>query len=565
MASVKSRFGPFIPDVPVFGAEGSDIVKNALPVKGGYIPARKVVPVTEAAGQDVLAARFARSSDQTSFGFVATVERIQRLVDQRFADASRPGGYQTADGENWSIVRFGDQIFFSNFSNIIQQFDLRGDVNFSDFPISTPKARYLMVVNRFLVLLYLNEAGTISSSGVRWSGLDTPTIFPAIDINTNIRSDEAVSTLSDRQILSSELGAITGGVSGVSGADAIIFQEKGITAMNFQGGEAIFSFDVLEGSRGCVAPRSIIQEGGKVFYISDTGLYVTDGSTTERVGANRVDDFIFKTVRTDRIEEIESGIDVQQKFIFWTLPGFNDVSLVYNYAIDEFAIVEDLGIGVFARTLATAPTLEGVAEQFGGLDNMDVSLDDPQFSGGSIPIFSAFDRNNRLGSLTGATLPAVLKTPEREVFDDSRAYLNFTRPLIDATDMAVTAVMRDTLQETPSPKDNVTVQEGIAVHRVTGRYVALQIEIPENADWNFAQGIQAVFEEAGNRAPELVTLTFKAPLFLLAKTEFMLLDGDGRPLVVTAQEIPPVGSRFIVTDDGDFLTTDDGLFIVTVA
>jgi hypothetical protein len=560
---VRARFGPWLPDQPAFGSEGSRVITNALPVAGGYRPARRVVPITESVTEDVLAAVFAVSSSGAALGFVGTPTTLRKQDGNTFLNISPPGGFQTIDGDFWYFTRFADLVIATNFNNAIQKFNLLTDTAFSNLGGGAPKAKFLAVINRFLMLGYLNEAGTVSPSGVRWSAIDQPGLFPPIDILTNTRSDEAVQTLSDRQVLASEYGDITGLVAGLTSADGVIFQENGITAANFQAGESIFSFDVLEGARGCIAPRSIIQEGGRAFYMSDTGLYVTDGISSAPVGANRVDDFIFEAIRNDQLALIESGIDVRGKFLYWTLPGDQDLALVYSYAVDEFSLLDGLGVRLFVRSLSTAGTLENVAAQFGGLDNMNVSLDDPQFSGSRVPVFSAFNKQNRLGPLSGAPLPATLRTPEAEIVDDGRAYLQFSRPFIDTDQVSVRPVTRETLQEEPVERDAAMVAAGTTRHRVTARYWALQLETDDGADWTFAQGIQGVFEEAGNRDPIDVVAEFVVPAFLLIKEGLLLLDHDGRPLIEVPQLEPGEIVSFLITQSGDRLVTQAGDPLIT--
>ncbi|MEZ5935822.1 MAG: hypothetical protein R3F54_28715 [Alphaproteobacteria bacterium] len=563
MTAVRARFGPFLPDVPPFGSEGATVIKNALPVQGGYIPARQIVPFTESVTEDVLAATFAVSSAGSAFGFVGATNTLRKLDGTSFLNVSNPGGFNTLEGNFWYFVRFNDLVVGTNFNDPLQKFNLLTDTAFADLATDAPKAKFLLVVNRFLVLLFLNENGTVSPSGVRWSGIDAPTTFPFINILTNARSDGAIQTLSDRQILATEYGDITGGASGLTSADAVIFQENGITAMNFRGGDEIFAFDVLEGARGCIAPRSIVQEGGRAFYMSDTGLFFTDGISSNPLGANRVDDFLFEAIRNDKLELIESGIDVRGKFLYWTLPGEQDLTLAYSYAVDEFSLLEGLGVRLFVRSLNTAKTAESIAASFGGIDNMTLSMDDPIFAGSRVPVFTAFNADNKLGTLNGPTLPAVLRTKEAEIFDDGRAYLQFSRPFIDTDEVSVRPIVRETLQDQPQEKDSSRVIAGSARHRITARYWALQIETDEGAEWTFAQGIQGIFEEAGNRDPVDITVTFSAPPFLLVQTGLLLLDHNGVPLLVEDQLEEGESIAFLVTLDGDRLVTSDGDRLIT--
>ncbi len=565
MAKVTSRFGPFKPDLPTLGSDGSDVVTNAIPGQNGYRPVKGLEPFTDAVNDRVLASVFVISSAGAVSGFAATRTDLFQVELESFDNVTRNGGeaYNTASDGVWDFELFEDQVFASNFDDAIQVFDLGGSTDFSERGIS-PKARYMMVINGFLFLLNINEDGRVRPTGVRWSSRDDPLSFPEPG------TTEAVQTLSDRRILASRYGEITGGESGLVSADAVIFQEEAVTSVNFIGGRRTFSFNVIEGARGCNSPGSIIQVGGLVFYLDNAGFYVTDGTSSTPIGNKLIDEFFYKNVSADSLKDVRGGDDLRLKIVYWNVQDVNGdrFTLVYNYDIAEWGFLDNLfQVQVFTQSLNPGFTFDDLQRLSDTLDGLPASLDSDLFKGGGIPIFSAFDNQNRLSTFTGPNLPATLRTPEVELIEDARAYVQFSRALIDTNDFTVAPVTRDDLADeriVGAPRQKGP--GGTCLHRKTARYWGLEIKVGDGADWNFAQGLQVIYEQGGRRQPTIpIENADLVEQLLLASNDCAVLTDEGRRIeLVVIEEVAE--AFFLVTFDlenlitftGDKLTGFDG-------
>ena len=135
--------------------------------------------------------------------------------------------------------------------------------------------------------------------------------------------------------------SVTGLVSNLGGADGAVFFERGVQRMIYQGPPAIFGFYPAEGVRGCNASNSIVQVGPVVYYLGEDGFYVFDGTSSQPIGAQRVDKWFFGNVDQTHIDKVIGAVDAINKIVFWVYPsigstdGVCDQVLLYNWAINR--------------------------------------------------------------------------------------------------------------------------------------------------------------------------------------------------------------------------------------
>ncbi len=556
MAETTTRFGPLTPDLPTFGTPGTDVIENVLPARNGFRPARRLVSFTEALNERVLNSIFVESSSGVVAGFAATRQDLFRLERESFDRVTRnvDESYNTLEGGTWDFELFEDDVFATNFEDDVQVYNLNGSIDFAPVGI-VPRGRYLMTINGFLFLLHINESGLVRPTGVRWSARDRPREFPAPG------TTEAVQGLSDRRILASRYGEITGGETGLVSADGVVFQESAVTSINFVGGRRTFSFTVIEGARGCNSPGSIVQVAGLVFYLSDEGFFLTDGTSSTPIGTQIIDETFYKRISVDSLSDIRSGSDVRLKLVYWNVKDNNGerITFVYNYDIKEWSILNnEFQVQVFTRSLTPGFTFADLDRLSDTLDGLPASLDDDIFKGGGIPLFSGFDEQNALGTFTGLALAAKIQTPEIEPAKDGRVYVQFSRPLVDSNLITVTPITRDDLSDQRIigiPKEKGP--EGTCRHRKTARYWGLQLDIQDGADWDFAQGVQVVYENGGNRRPTTPIRTADIQEQLQTERGVPILDARGQRVDIV-DLTPALEDLFLITFTGDSLTTFAG-------
>lgn len=131
----------------------------------------------------------------------------------------------------------------------------------------------------------------------------------------------------------------------------------------------------------------------------------------------------------------------------------------------------------------------------GSLDDLPFSLDD--VSTATLPGLAAFSSENKLGFFAGATLEAVLETPEQR-FEGRRMDINAIWPRSDASAIFVSVASRDTLNGQSSYGDESAMDaDGQCPVLAEGRNVRCRSRIPAGTAWNYATGLEIEAQPAG--------------------------------------------------------------------
>ena len=499
---MRARFGPYTPDMPDFEAGGAEIIRNVLPTRGGYRPALAPVRIGQPISPDpIIGAVAAFDEFGAAKQFAGSTQALfqQTSGGVSWNDVSRPGGYATAVGERWKFTNFGLQLLGTNFTDGIQVKDLRAAGNFADLGGNPPKARYIATIKNFVVLAFLND-GQNQPYRVQWSGVDSAATWPVPGTNA------AAQVQSDRQDLPGDFGHITGLVGSLSAADGVIFQERGLTRMSFDTtGRFFFLFDTIEGGRGTIAPGSIVQVAGVVYYLGEDGFYQFNGVQSRPIGTGRVDQTFFDDIATENYVNVVATADPQKKVVYWSYPsrtvGFR--TFVYSWDVDEWSDIDGYPVVEMTQALTPSVTLD---DDLGGdddiLDSNAPSLDSPIYQGGS-QIVGGFDSVGYFLSFEGAPLQGTVQTSENAIDMDRRTFLRELWPDVEgAASIRMRTLHRNQLTDSVinggfADKNDV----GFCPQRVNDRYMRFEAEItpdPSQA-WRFAKTVEAIGEQAGRR------------------------------------------------------------------
>src|SRR5690606_11461596 len=174
-----------------------------------------------------------------------------------------------------------------------QKYDVTGLVQWEELGGQPPRMKYLTVVRDFLV------GGVIDDHGdrVQWSAMNDPEPW------------EVGTGQADIQIMSSG-GPITGRFGGEYG---LVFQESKITRMSYAGAPLIFQFDAIEENHGLWQPNSAVQYGKAIFYLSQNGFYMCDGTMAQPIGNEKVDRYFFNDADHDLLFAMTAAVDPVNK------------------------------------------------------------------------------------------------------------------------------------------------------------------------------------------------------------------------------------------------------------
>jgi hypothetical protein len=495
--------------------------------------------------------------------FAATSTRIYRLDNTTltWVDVSKSGSAysELSTDAQWQFVQFNDVVIAVQENVVPQAFNTTSSSAFADLGGSPPQARYVSIINRFVVLSGLLD----DPYRVHWSGLNAITTWTS---GTNF---------SDFQDLPD--GGVVRGV--VGGEFGIIVQDLALRRMiHVPGSDIVFQIDRISRDTGALAPYSIINGGERVFFLSPRGFVMTDqAGAINPIGKERVDRTFLDTFDSANLQLVIGASDPKANLIYWTYKsadggedGEFDKIICYDWALDRWALLNlsgqfvaplaspgltlesldelapgaldvtgavDNGSGLIRITVASTTTLTDggfyTLSDVGGVPNADGTweidvVDGTDFdlvgstfagtytSGGtvggsldamtqSLDTFSVADlaqiafagTDNTVGFLQGDNLEAVLETPE-QTLSTYRLMVNGVMPLTDSAEAAISIAMRDNLNSTATYGEESTLNiDGYADVLEEGRYLRAKMRIPAASIWSFATGVHPDSRKAG--------------------------------------------------------------------
>jgi hypothetical protein len=359
---------------------------------------------------------------------------------------------------------------------------------------TSPRARHVGVINRFVMLGDTDGVGGTTPHRVQWSGIDQPRNWPTPGSTT------AVALQSGEQILPAVYGAVTG----IAGGEfyGLVFQQRAINRFTYIGGDVVFQVQDYEKSRGCWFPQSLVQIGQLSYFIAADGFYVTDGQAVKPIGDGRVDKTFFSDCDQTYKERVTVAVDYQNKCIFWSYPnasaidGMPNQLIIYNWARNRWAHAEDTMRLIFS-SIADGFTLDQLDSLFTSLDDMTITLDSAVWQGGTNTMM-AFGSNNKLGTFSGASKVARFETGESELNPAGYVFIRGVKPLVTGNPSIITvSVGTRTSQDNQSRTFGTAVERtprtGTCDFRTQARYASLRLEITGGFDR--AIGLQVDGEE----------------------------------------------------------------------
>jgi hypothetical protein len=214
-----------------------------------------------------------------------------------------------------------------------QVYDLTSSSAFADLAGSPPKAAYIAVVNRFLVISGLASPNDYR---IQWSGLNDTTNW------TSGVNDSDFQDLAD--------GGVVRGVAG--GEFGVIFQDRSIRRMTFQpGSDIVFGIDRISKDDGLLAPYSLVNAGDKIFFYSPRGFEkIESGLAPQQIGKERVDRTFAMDLDANNLQLFIGGVDPQKPRVFFVYKSVNsgvstqfDSMLVYDWILDRWSKISMSG------------------------------------------------------------------------------------------------------------------------------------------------------------------------------------------------------------------------------
>ena len=479
---MKLDFALYGPDAATLGTGYTSNIANVYPTAVGYSPVKAQSAYSAALASACRGFISVQTSDGSTRVFAATATKLYLLAsDLTWTDVSLGAGTYNGPGadENWSFAVFDGYLYATNVNDALQRYNIDGGGAFAAVAGSPPQARYVSVVESYLVLANL----TSDQGAIAWCDTGDATNWSTGNADEQSFPDG-------------------GPVMGVLGAAKRVVQKTTERMMIHQPGSAfVFYFEKVANARGTIAPQSIIEVGDSYAYLAEDGFYF-DG---QPIGKERVDVAFLAEANNSRLFSVMGGFDPVRRIFRWAYHTDDgvpfDKQLVFSPTAAQggkWAPIDD-DTTYIGNAGTPGITLEGLEALYPDLDvDVPYSLDSRVWQGGR-PTFAVFGTDHKLSFYEGTTLEATMETAEGALAEGREALLLGTYPLIDGdTGAAATARVgtRGRLAGTVSYSSYASLQtSGRVPARDKGKYVRVGVKIPAAATWTHARGVEIVPED----------------------------------------------------------------------
>ena len=499
----------YLPDMPDFPASGSSNIKNVYPrTPLSYGAINSPAPVSSALLSQCRGAAAFIDNLGTVNIFAGDANNLYRLVAGdayvwELVTRTVGGAYGVTVDDYWEFDYFNGSALACNLTDNIQTFNLLSDTKFSDLAGSPPRAKHLAVVKNAFVMLGNTFDGVSQNQPQRvwWSAAGNATSWPTPG---SVTAAQVQSGFVD--LFGSE-GAVQAVRSGLTSADALIFQQYGIRRAVYSGPPEVFEFLPAQNVRGTPAPHSPVVIGGTCYYFGYDGWYSYDGATSEPIGANKVDKTFMDNLDDTHSHLIVGAADPRSKMIWWAYPGKGGAGQLtkmigYNWQLQRWTPA-DLVVEMLARTISLGYTLDQLGTVLGfTLDTLPAPLDSSIWAGGALQL-GVFDTAHKLNYLTGPAMAAIVETSEMQPITGRRAGIISARPLIDGSGVGAPSVSighRERQQNVVTYAQATALNRlGLCPQRTSGRYLRAQMTVQAGGDWTNISGVEVEVVGQGKR------------------------------------------------------------------
>ena len=485
-APVVLPFKGWHPDQHPLGNPGEIEASGLFPAQEGYRPMPGLAAQSDALSARVRGATAAKNTSGDSYFYAGDASKLYEIRGQSATDKSG-SAYSSGDEEGWEFAQAGNKIIACNINTELQSITIGGAGSFANHITGsdTPTARHMDIIGagagggQFLMLGNVSDEGGLTPHRVRWSAIGDTTDF-----------DESQTTQSDKEDLEGAgwVQRIVGGVE-----YGLIFLERRIDRAYYIGTPPIWRFDSVDRQRGTHVPNSVVPHGRNVFYFSEEGFFVQDGTQSTPIGDNKVDKKLDSDFDPANRHLVSAAVDHINKLVVWAFPLSSvlpNALICYHWPSGRWSH-SSLATEMIVRAETQSFTLEDLdsldAFSPDGIDTSGApSLDSSQWRGGAYRL-AAFNQSHQLAYFTGDNLAAQIIHGERQFSQGSTARLHAIRPLVDVSAGSLTCRTqhRRTQQASVTTSTETTVDgDGKAPVNVDARYHRIQSDIAAAATWS---------------------------------------------------------------------------------
>lgn len=482
-------YGPWAPDRGEVGAGYLLVCDGAQPLVDGYgkYPGLSIGTTATA----LSGAPRGLFGYQTADGTWQIVGFTSSTVEAKAADdtwTTIDSGLTTTSGDDWSYVRFGTKLLYTNTTQGMRAYDVEAGGAAS--AVSAAKApRWIFECGNILFGL-----DTLDSSGNRNNRLIRSSAFSD---HTNWTTKGA-----DYQPLESGGALIWGGK--LSDTAALVLQQRAVRLIQVGNtSNALWGIQSISEEFGSVGAKSCVSFDGAVYWLATDGFRrFTLGGGIERIGAGLVDQWFLDRVDQSDMSLTQAAIDPFRKNVMWRFKRASNSSTTvfediigFNWQFQKWftLTVQTTYLGFSAQTAATWDAYDATV----AWDDVDVSLIwDGRYLQGGQPIFGAMNSDYKFGYFVGSALARTFDTSVTT--SDPSLLIKWAVPLDDSSDGTLALGVRTVMSDATTWKTGASkTATGRTAQRGRGHFVQFRRSIPAASAGVLAKGVDYIKASQG--------------------------------------------------------------------
>jgi hypothetical protein len=473
----------YLPDLPAYQG-GAGEALNVFASSRSYrpFPALAAYSTTPLSGR-AQGAFYTRASDGTARQFAGDATKLYLLTSTAWGNVSG-GAYACAADDFWDFAQFGPLAIAVDGADTPQKLNVDSASSFSNLGGTPPAgARFIEIMGDFVVMAKFPTAKT----RVRWGGINDAESWTI-----------SAATQADQQDIP-DGGFITGMIGYEYGG--LIFQERAIRRMDYEGSPVIFRFKKLAEGIGATIEGSVAGFGDRAFFVHRSGFFMVVGAAElVPIGAEKVDRFFWSDIDTTYLNRVTAAVDPVNKIygISYVGAGSGSTSpnrlLVFHWDTGRWSRAQpgDHEM-IYSGASQQGYTLDSLDGLSGSVDALPFSLDSAVWTGVARPLFAGFNTAHNLGYFNGSNLAATVDTTEAQLVGGQRALLRSLRPMVDGGLPSVSIGTRNSQVDAVSFASAVAINTlGACRGRWRGRYHRARITIPAASSWNHLYGVDEI-------------------------------------------------------------------------
>ena len=226
----------------------------------------------------------------------------------------------------WTSNVFNGALLLNNGYDLPQVYDTTTSkmIDLTAWP-STDTCGVLRPFKNYLVALDITQDSNRRPTMVKWSDTAPLGGVPASWDSTDPASQAGYNILPDTQ------GQVVEGKA--LGDTFFIYKNDAVWAMQFIGGNFVFSFRKVFSDTGILAKDCVAEYDNKHFVIGVDDVYVHDGTTKKSVISNKMHDFFYNDINTEHVSKVRCVANNSRKEMIIYYPNFSSEDGVANTAI----------------------------------------------------------------------------------------------------------------------------------------------------------------------------------------------------------------------------------------